>query len=225
MRLIRLFEILDDLRVARRPISAETLAQKYSVSVRTIYRDMSMLQGLGAPVRGEGGIGYQIEGGFFLPPLHFDENELDALVLGLRMVSSRSDKDLSDAASRAMGKISAVLPEQVRERFMDAPLLAHSNFPGEGQFEGNILTILRNAINRKERLNAHYVSLEGVATQRIIQPLGLTTFDEVWLLTAWCESKDGFRNFRVDKFKSVTGTDTLFHIRPGRSFQDYIKTL
>lgn len=225
MRLIRLFKILDDLRVARVPVSAETLAERHGVSTRTIYRDMSMLQGLGAPVRGEGGVGYQIEGGFFLPPLHFTEVELDALALGLRLAESRSDKDLAEAASNVMGKIGAVLPEQVRNRFIESPLIAYSKFSAEDQFGGSILTQIRNAISSRERLDVIYVALNGEESERIIQPLGLTTFDESWVLTAWCEDKDDFRNFRVDKFQAIAGTDTNFHIRPGRSFQDFISTL
>ncbi|WP_049270436.1 helix-turn-helix transcriptional regulator, partial [Serratia marcescens] len=89
MRTVRLFSILEQLRGRQRPVSAEFLAQALDVSVRTIYRDMSTLQAMGAPIRGESGLGYQLEKGYFLPPLHFDANELEAIILGTRLIAAR----------------------------------------------------------------------------------------------------------------------------------------
>lgn len=224
MRLIRIFDILDDLRIARNPISAESLAQKHGVSVRTIYRDMDMLQNMGAPIRGEGGLGYQIEGGFFLPPLHFDEDELDAVFFGLKLLASRSDEGLKDAALNALGKISAVLPKEVGEKFLNSPILAYSRFDGD-ELDAEKIRIVRRAVHEKFKIWAQYQALEGAISERVIHPLGLTMFDEAWILTAWCEERDDFRNFRLDRLKEVRPLAEKFRIQSGRSFQDYLRTL
>ncbi len=225
MRLVRLFEILDDLRAARRPVTAVTLAERYDVSLRTIYRDMKLLQSIGAPINGEGGIGYQIEDGFFLPPLHFNEDELDSIILGLRMISNRSNTTLKQAASTATGKIADVLPKEVQEKFIEAPLLAHSGKASEIELDDWQFTVIRHAIRNHKQLEITYQSLQGERSQRVIHPLGLTTFDEVWILTAWCELRKDYRNFRVDLLTSLKETGDLFQIRPNKSFQDYLRKL
>lgn len=225
MRTIRLFKILDYLRTLRRPVSAERLSEKFEVSLRTIYRDMSVLQELGAPIRGEGGIGYQIEAGFFMPPLHFDENEMDALALGMRLASARSDPTLSFAAKSVSAKIGAVLPEGLKEKFLDLPYHAVSknqnSFPVSEKFSSDI----RLALRTRKKLDVTYMSLSGQSSQRILHPLGLTIFDDAWILTAWCETRQDFRNFRLDQFQSLELTDQYFHLTPGRTFEDFIKTI
>ena len=94
MRTERLFRLLDELRGRRHAVSAQVLAETLGVTMRTIYRDIATLQGMGAPIRGEGGVGYQLEKGYFLPPLRFDDNELDALIIGLRLAAARGDHAL-----------------------------------------------------------------------------------------------------------------------------------
>ncbi len=201
MRTLRLFSILDELRVHRRPVSAQTMADKLGVSVRTIYRDMATLQQMGAPVRGEGGIGYQIEKGYFLPPLHFDEDELDAVILGMRLVAAKGDGPLADAALRASAKINAVLSEHDREAYSGSPLLAYSEQEEEADDALRFLSPLRRAIRDRQYLQITYMDLKQSRSQRSVRPLGLTAFSRVWLLTAWCELRQDFRNFRVDRLQ------------------------
>ncbi|WP_394199373.1 helix-turn-helix transcriptional regulator [Litoreibacter albidus] len=130
------------------PISAETLAELLDVSVRTIYRDIATLQSMGAPIRGEGGLGYQIEAGFFLPPLHFDPDELDALILGIRMVTVRGDEKLGSAATRLLGKIEAVLSEGAHA--LNQPLLAVG--AGKKSETAFGLTALKAAVRRRKKV-------------------------------------------------------------------------
>lgn len=124
MRTLRLFALLDHLRARLGPISAEALALELGVSMRTIYRDMATLQAMGAPVRGESGIGYQLEKGYFLPPLRFDADEQEALMLGLRLIAARGDTALASAARRASAKIGAVLGEGDGAAYAELPLRA-----------------------------------------------------------------------------------------------------
>ncbi|WP_169545666.1 helix-turn-helix transcriptional regulator [Sneathiella aquimaris] len=223
MRLTRLFKILDLLRTLRLPISAQSLGQKFGVSTRTVYRDIATLQELGAPIRGESGLGYQIEKGYFLPPLHFDTDELDALSLGIHLVTARSDDNLSNAAKSASAKIADALPEQMKGQFENDPFWAYSREKEEKPQQFSYLTDIRTALRNRNKLDLHYKSLKGVHSRRTVWPLGLTFFDDAWLLCAWCENKQDFRNFRVDLIQELTRLETLFHPTPGRTFNDYLR--
>ncbi len=225
MRTLRLFSILDRLRVRRHPVSAEVLADALDVSVRTIYRDMATLQAMGAPIRGESGLGYQIEKGYFLPPLRFDPDELDAIVLGMRLVAVRGDEPLADAALRAATKIGAVLSDSDREGYSDSPLLAHSKQNESATKSIVFLSPLRTAVRKRQLLLVSYRDLKGQRSKRRIRPLGITAFDEVWLLTAWCENKSDFRNFRIDRLETVEDVGKTFRRETGKELNDYLRTL
>jgi len=225
MRTIRLFSILDQLRVHKRPVSAEFLAEILDVSMRTIYRDMQTLQAMGAPVRGESGIGYQIEKGYFLPPLHFDPDELDAIILGMQMVAARGDGPLVDAALRASAKINAVLSGDDQDRYSVAPLHAYSVHGKNDESHIEYLSPIRAAIRERQQIKITYLDLRDKESSRNIRPLGLTAFDRVWLLTAWCTKKDDFRNFRIDRLQEVEQTGVKFRLKAGQEFRDYLRTL
>jgi predicted DNA-binding transcriptional regulator YafY len=115
----RLFAVMDALRRHRRPVTAAQLAEEQRVSVRTLYRDIQTLVGLGAPIDGEAGIGYVLRPGFFLPPLMFSAEELEALVLGARWVQAQPDAGLAEAARNALGKIANASPDDLRDRIGD----------------------------------------------------------------------------------------------------------
>ena len=221
MRSARLFAILDQLRLSRGPVPARLLADLTGVTERTIYRDMATLQAMGAPIRGEGGLGYQMEKGHFLPPLNFDPDELDAIALGMRLVAARGDEKLGDAAGRVAAKIDAVLPDKDRGEARQDRLIAYS----PAAAAQHILGPLREAIRRRRKLDITYQDLQGRSSARRIRPLGLTAFDTLWLLTAWCEERADFRNFRLDRLESVTETGINFTPERGREFRDYLATL
>ncbi|VAW21079.1 Transcriptional regulator, DeoR family, partial [hydrothermal vent metagenome] len=187
MRILRLFSILDQLRMRHQPVSAQSLAQTLQVSPRTIYRDMKTLQTMGAPIRGEGGIGYQLEKGYFLPPLHFDPDELDALVIGMGLVAARGDVPLAKAAKRASAKINAVLSDDYQGFSFNSPLLVHAEEERSNENLVDFLSPLRSALRKRQLVEISYNDLKGRDTVRTIRPLGLTAFEKVWLLTAWCE--------------------------------------
>lgn len=224
MKTMRLFALMDLLRSRARPVTADALAGTLEVSARTIYRDIATLQAMGAPVVGEAGIGYQLAGGYFLPPLNFTVDEMEALVLGMALVAQRGDAGLAEAARSARAKITTGLPEGVRVLYADAPLLAHSRRANDAEAR-RWLTPLRRAIRDRRRLNIIYEDLSGQLSQRAVRPLGLTVFDEAWLLTAWCELRDGFRNFRLDRIQDLAVQASRFHPETGKGFGDYLRTL
>lgn len=182
MKTLRLFALLDQLRATRHPISAEALAQQLGVSARTIYRDMASLQAMGAPVRGESGLGYQLEKGYFLPPLRFDPDETEAIMLGLRLVMARDRGDLRDAAKRVSGKIADAMGTDGADRFQNLPLLAVARPRQDDDHATRWSSVLRKAIRERWVLELTYRDLDGRESHRHIHPLGLTLFDEVWLL-------------------------------------------
>ena len=219
MRTMRLFHILDTLRGRTRPVSAAALASGLGVSKRTIYRDMATLAALGAPIEGEAGVGYQIAPGFFLPPLKLDEDELDVLVIGLRLAAARGDAAMAATAEGVLGKLNAVVADgDIRSH---RPLMA----VGAPEAGAPTITTLRRAIRARSRLKLTYEDLSGRQSVRTVRPLGLTAFESVWLLTAWCEHREDFRNFRVDRIVNFNSLGDSFKDEPGKRFGDYMKTL
>ncbi|WP_112664256.1 helix-turn-helix transcriptional regulator [Microvirga flavescens] len=225
MRVVRLFQILDRLRGLRTPKSAEDLAAELGVSMRTIYRDMGVLQDLGAPIEGQAGVGYMLRKGFFLPPLMFDEDELEAIILGTRMVAARADPDLAEAGHRAAAKIAQVLRGDAKRTPDEVPLNVAKRRSDTAADEAGVLRLLRHAIRNRRVVKAVYCDLQDQITERRLRPVGLTAFDLLWLLTAWCEERQDFRNFRLERFRSVTETEERFAPEPGKRFEDFLKLL
>jgi predicted DNA-binding transcriptional regulator YafY len=195
------------------------------VSPRTIYRDMATLVAMGAPVRGEAGLGYQLEKGYFLPPLHFDADELEAIMLGVRLVMARGDGDLGAAAQRVSGKISSTMQAGAGDRYKNLPLRAVSKLTEEHSKANLHLSFLRRAVRDRVVVTLEYLDLKDNITERIVRPLGLTMFDAVWLLTGWCESRNDFRNFRLDRISKVETAGQVFRHQKGQRFEDYLLTL
>jgi len=180
---------------------------------------------MGAPVRGEGGLGYQIEKGYFLPPLHFDPDELDALVLGMGLVAARADQPLAKAAQRASAKINAVLSDEYQGFSFNSSLLVHVEEEKTGEKAVPFLSPVRQAIRQRHILEMTYRDLQEKFSTRTIRPLGLVAFEKVWLLTAWCEKKNDFRNFRVDRICDIKNTAKIFPRQKGQELKDYLATL
>lgn len=225
MKTIRLFAVLDHLRARHHPVPAELLAESLRVSVRTIYRDMATLQAMGAPIRGESGMGYVLDKGHFLPPLAFDADELEAIMLGMRLAAARGDPALANAAQRVSAKVGAVLDAGQADRYQRLPLLAYAHPTDASEKAKAHLAFLRQAIRKRLQLDLHYVDLQEKESRRVARPLGLTVFDAVWLLTVWCETRADFRNLRVDRIVSMTGTGQQFAHERGKQFADYLRTL
>ena len=225
MKTLRLFALLDQLRLARHPVSAERLAQRLGVSLRTIYRDMATLSALGAPVRGESGLGYQLEKGYFLPPLRFDPDEAEAIMLGLRLVMARGAGGLHDAAERVAGKVADAMGDDRGETFRDLPLLAVSRERSADSEAAKWGDALRKMVRSRQIVELTYRDLSEQESCRRVWPLGLTLFDEAWLLTAWCEMRGDFRNFRLDRISHLSETGERFTPVKGQRFEDYLARL
>lgn len=215
----RLFMLMDAMRGYRRPVTAARLAEQLGVSERTIYRDIQTLSGLGAPLEGEAGVGYMLKAGFFLPPLMFGADELEALVLGARWVRRQGDEALAAAASNALAKIAAATPKDLRDDMAETSLWVPL-WQDEKDASDVHVRPVREAIRYQHRLRMSYRDEHGVPSDRIVWPFALAFFDGKRLLAAWCEMRMAFRHFRVDRIAAV---ESLQQRYPARR-HDLLKT-
>ena len=205
----RLFDLIQTLRRYRYPISGKRLAEALGVSLRTLYRDIATLQAQGASIEGEPGVGYVLRPGFMLPPLMFSEEEIEALVLGLRWVARRTDKKLGLAATNVLAKIAAVLPEDLRYQLEFSGLLigpAKTLVERDDEREA----LIRHAIRNEHKLQMTYTDVKGDGSERIIWPLALGFFEEVHVVVAWCELRADFRHFRTDRIVTLVPLETRY---------------
>ena len=207
----RLLQIIQVLRRTRRPVTAGQLADELEVSIRTIYRDMVSLEAGGVPITGEAGVGYVMGDDFDLPPLMFTAAELEALMLGARMVETRADPALAVAARDAVAKIGVVLPDHLKPLLLDAPLYVASY--AEVPEDCVDVAVLRNAIRDGLKTSLNYADQEGAETTRVVWPVAIAFFQASRILVAWCELRTGFRHFRTDRIKQFTVQEERYPAR------------
>lgn len=215
----RLFRLVAELR-AREVSRAEDLAAALEVSIRTVYRDISHLQGSGLPIEGEAGVGYLLRPGFNLPAMTFTFEQLDALALGLSFVEVAGDRSLSQAAAEVRAKLQASLPKPDRRTLETAPLFA-SRRDGRA---APITRIVRHAIRAKRTLKLSYRDGTDRASERRVRPLAIWAFTDGWLFAGWCELRADFRAFRIDRIASIKETGDGFADTPGQNLDAYLAT-
>lgn len=216
----RLFQLVMHLRRSRM-VTAQRLAEALEVSERTVYRDIRDLALSGVPIRGEAGVGYALAHGFDLPPLMFTEEEIEALVLGVRVVQSAADPALGRAADSVLAKVEMVLPEKLRVRLGATPLLAPSLGPNP---RVSHLGAVRGALRERRKIRfAYATTVGGKTTTRTVRPLALAFWGKVWTLASYCELRQEFRSFRLDRMTALEVLDVRFNEEPGRTLDDFIR--
>jgi predicted DNA-binding transcriptional regulator YafY len=216
----RLFQLLTFLRGRRQVATAQQIAETLEVSERTVYRDMQALMLSGVPIESETGIGYRLKKGYHLPPLMFDEEELQALLLGMRMVQGWSDTRMAKSAAQVLHKVEAILPEPLRDGLANETLIV-PDFHFDPVIAERNQTI-RMAIKRRQRLTLDYQRLDGFKSDRTVEPLGLVYWGKVWTMVAWCTLREGYRNFRVDRIESLNVLDQFFETTSEKNLQHYL---
>lgn len=213
----RLFHIIQLIR-GRRLTTAAYLAQRLEVSERTIYRDVADLQLQGVPIEGEAGVGYRLGAGFDLPPMMFTNDEAKALVASVRMAQAWLDPALAHSAEDALGKILAVLPTDAR--VAAEALAVYAPQGGLSESAQTMLQTLREAAQERRKVFINYRDLNDKLTQRTVRPLGCFYWGKVWTLAAWCEERNDFRSFRIDRVTYVRRMEDRFRDEPGRTLAD-----
>ncbi|MBL8594524.1 MAG: YafY family transcriptional regulator [Devosia sp.] len=197
----RLLDLIQLLRRHRAPVTGPALADELGISIRTLYRDIATLQAQGADIQGEPGLGYVLRPGFTLPPLMFSADEIEALVLGSRWVARRAeDPRLGDAAANALSKITAVLPDELRDSVDGSNLLVGGGEVIPAQVD---LSAIRLAIREQKKLVIAYRNAGGTATERTIWPFAIGFFDRVRVVIGWCELRTDYRHFRLDRIERM----------------------
>jgi predicted DNA-binding transcriptional regulator YafY len=214
----RLFEIIQILRTAARPVTAAALADQLEVTPRTVYRDVATLQARRVPIEGAAGIGYVLRRGFDLPPLMFTVEEIEAIAVGARLVRRLRDPKLQEAADGVFSKVTAVLPEALRTHLVSAPIYVSE---GSAASPGVDMSDLRGAIRDSRKVHIAYADESGRRSHRTIWPIAMAYYVDVTLIGAWCELRADYRNFRVERITSSKVLDEHFSQDNGRLFAEW----
>lgn len=218
----RLFQIILLLR-HERLVTAAMLAEQLEVSERTIYRDIADLIQSGTPIDGEAGVGYRLRRGYQVPPLMFSEDEIAALVVGAKLATAWGDPALGQSARQALARIEAVLPKTLAQRVdsLGRRILAPDfHLPPERR---EPLAELREGLESSRKVHIHYRRADGAASERTLWPLGLVFWGHCWTLGAWCELRNEFRTFRVDRIDAVEVLPESFDDRHGHWWEEYLR--
>ncbi len=216
----RLIKIVHYLRRMRHAVTARRLAEEFEICTRTVYRDIQDLVNTGVPIYGEAGVGYIIDKKYHLPPVTFDADELEAISLGISMVRQWTDDRFANKAESAFEKIQAVVPANLLDELQQ---ITTFSLPSRHQIPWQVsFSDIRESIRRRQTLGLRYLDLKEQSTERRVRPLALIFFSPVWLLVAWCEKRDDFRNFRLDRIDELLITDEIFPADKDKSLATYI---
>lgn len=218
----RLFDIIQVFRDGKLH-KGEQLAERMEVSLRTIYRDIDTLVASGVPITGERGVGYLMQGPVFLPPLNITQGELEVLELGLALVQASFGQVISADAQTLGDKVRAVLPRpEMLDPHRGSIGVYHTKF---SDAERENLEVVRRGILARTKLQFDYLSLQQERSTRSVRPLEVQVWETVLTLTAWCEDRQDFRTFRLDRMKDVEFKETGFRLEPGKTIQDYLRKI
>ncbi len=214
-RSTRMFEIIQILRNAAKPLTAQHIADELEVTKRTVYRDIAALQAMRVPVEGEAGIGYVMRSGYDLPPINFDVEEAEAITVGLALIARTGDRGLKRSARSAAQKLA------------DTTRLSETVFASTwGAVEPEVidLTTVRKAIREDRKLRIRYSNADGIETHRTIWPIAIAYHSEAIVIAAWCELRKALRHFRPDRVSDYEELNEGFTGEGDRLRQEWIKT-
>jgi predicted DNA-binding transcriptional regulator YafY len=215
-----LFQMTQIIR-SRNFTTAQYLADRLNLSIRTIYRYVNDLSLAGVPILSQTGKGYWIDKSFDVPPIQLSEEEMMALSLGSKLVKAFADPFLADAAQQLLDKVESVTPKTHQHLLYQSKVHAPANIVDKDTARS--LGIVRKAVDANRKIDIHYQDEQGQKTQRTLWPLAVAFWGQSWTLAAWCESRDDFRAFRIDRIGEINTLKTTFIETPGRTLADFIK--
>ncbi len=216
----RLIKITHFLRQRRRAVTAKQIAEAFDICTRTVYRDIQCLMDSNVPIMGEAGVGYLIDKQYYLPPITFDADELEAIGLGISMVRQWTDDKFAKKAENAFETIQAVLPTNLQGEMQQITTYAIPNRPLVPWTIS--FSELRECIRARRKIRIMYIDEDKKDTTRILRPLALFFFNPVWLLVSWCEKRNDFRNFRIDRIQSLTVCEEVFEDETNKNLIAYM---
>lgn len=216
----RLIKITHFLRRRRRAVTAKRIAEEFDICTRTVYRDIQDLMDSGVPIAGEAGVGYLIDKEYYLPPVTFDADELEAIGLGISMVRQWTDDKFAAKANEAFEKIQAVLPASLQGELEQ---ITTYSVPGRPALPWTVsFSDLRECIRTKRKIHIEYSDEAKQKTSRTLRPLALVFFSPVWLLASWCEKRKDFRHFRLDRIRAMEHSQETFKEESDKSLAAYM---
>lgn len=225
-RIDRLFGILVLLQ-SKKFVEAELIAEKFNISVRTVYRDIKALNETGVPVSFETGRGYFIVQGYFIPPVSFTPDEANALVLMETFTLRFADKSIQDHYTTALTKVKAVLKGAQKERLenlQDQIITISCNNP-DGNNNFSFLSKIQEGISNRTVLEIDYKKSNEEMSCRKVEAIGLVFYAYNWHLIGWCQLRKDYRDFRVSRIVSLAGTSCTFSIPEHISLNEYMQKL
>jgi len=216
----RLNQIVHYLRRQRHAVTAQQIGDEFEICTRTVYRDIQDLMNFGVPIYGEAGVGYIIDKQSHLPPVTFTPDELEALALGISVVRNATDEKFAAKAASAFDKIQAIVPASALLELQQISVYAMPNWD-ETDWNTHFSDV-REAIRLRRKIQMEYSDAENRSSKRCIRPLALYFFNPVWVLVSWCEKREAFRNFRIDRIHHFSVSNESFPIEKGKSLDDYI---
>jgi predicted DNA-binding transcriptional regulator YafY len=223
-RIDRLFGIMMLLQ-SKKYCSAEAIAEKFQISVRTVYRDMKALGEQGVPLSFEPHKGYFIVQGYFLPPVSFTSEEANALLLMERMVRGFADKSIITHYTSALNKVKGVLRGAQKEKLEQLNQTMFLQLPACIKNDYEHLATLQNAISCKSMLQLTYTNQKEESSQRLVEPIGLVFYAFNWHLIGWCHLRSAYRDFRVSRILLAQDTGQAFTKADHLPLSDYMKQL
>ncbi|MEP6712947.1 MAG: YafY family protein [Ferruginibacter sp.] len=223
-RIDRLFGILTLLQ-SKKFVTAEKISDKFEISVRTVYRDIKALCEQGVPVSFEQPKGYFIVEGYFLPPVAFNSEEANALLLMESFVPGFTDQSISIHYTNALNKVKAVLRHSQKEKL---ELLGNNiklQLPSRLTNDYAHLALLQSSISSKNILDLQYKNKNEESSNRKVEPIGLVFYAFSWHLVAWCHQRQDYRDFKVSRIVNITNTDLPFSKTDHILLNDYMKLL
>lgn len=224
-RLDRITAILIQLQ-SKKVVKAQEIADRFSISLRTVYRDVASLEEAGVPIIGEAGVGYSIMDGYRLPPVMFTKEEATAFLTAEKLIDKLTDTATADQYKAAMYKIKAVLRSTEKGMLEDIDDAIYvysrrSSMPPAGT-SNNIFEILQSISDRKVLHITYYTNASGQTNDRDVEPVGIYFAGGRWYLIAYCHLRKDYRNFRVDRIKKHKRTDKTFEVQ-SLSLKEYLK--
>ena len=223
-RIDRLFGILTLLQ-SKKFVTAENIAEKFGISIRTVYRDVKALGEQGIPVSFEPHKGYFVVQGYFLPPVSFSSEEANALLLMEALVSGFADKSIQTHYSSALSKVKAVLrtPQKEKLEFLNNNIRLQVPSCFQPNFE--YLSQVQDAISEKQMINLAYKNNNSEVSERLVEPIGLVFYALNWHLIAWCHLRQEYRDFRVSRILKIKSTGQPFKKADHIDLNEYMKLL
>ncbi len=229
-RIDRLTAILIHLQT-KRIVKAEEIADRFEISLRTVYRDVKALMEAGVPIGSEAGKGYFIVDGYHLPPVMFTQDEASSMMLAGKLVEKMADKSIQGAYASAMHKIKAVLNESEKDHLqnLDAHievfLRSRYEVKNREDFPDHFMTDIQRAVVKKEVIRIDYSNNEETNSQREVEPIGVFYYSMAWHLIGWCRLRNGYRDFRADRIKALVLTGQTFEGRNLISLKEYFQSM